>query len=216
MELHRLRSVSPKVTLDTIRVKGYPKIVGQSRMNKIIFLDRDGVINQYPGDGNYVTTLEDFTFLPGACEALVKLFKAGFKIFVISNQAGVTKGLYTQKTLDEITKFLTDSVDASGGHIEDVFYCLHTEEQNCDCRKPKIGLIKKALRNVSADLSKTFFIGDSIRDIQTGKAAGCKTILVLSGKERLQNRVQWHEKPDYVAADLSEAVEVILEQKDVQ
>ncbi|MBM3251990.1 MAG: D,D-heptose 1,7-bisphosphate phosphatase, partial [Candidatus Omnitrophica bacterium] len=93
------------------------------------------------------------------------------------------------------------------------FYCTHTAEENCDCRKPKAGLIKKALESVGAkniDLKSTYFIGDSIRDVQTGKGLGFKTILVLSGKEKLENMNNWQEKPDYVTGNLKEAVEIVL------
>ena len=181
-------------------------------MEKIIFIDRDGVINRYPGDFKYVSTVNEFKFLSGSKEALVRLYKSGYRIFVISNQAGVTKGLYSRKTLDEITKLLNDGVESAGGHIEKVFYCIHAEEQNCDCRKPKTGLLKKALSLADADVSKTFFIGDSIRDIKTGKAAGCKTILVLSGKETSENRANWEVQPDFVSENLLSATEIVLKQ----
>lgn len=181
-------------------------------MDKIIFIDRDGVINRYPGDFKYVSAVSDFQFLGGSKKALVKLYKAGYKIFVISNQAGVTKGLYSKETLDRITNFLYDEVESAGGHIEKALYCIHTDEQNCDCRKPKIGLIKKALSYIDIDLSKTFFIGDSIRDIKTGKAAGCKTILVLSGKETHENKAGWEEQPDFVTENLLSATKIVLKQ----
>ena len=181
-------------------------------MKKVIFIDRDGVINLYPGDFKYVSSVSEFKFLAGSKEALVKLYKSGYKIFVISNQAGVTKGFYSRKTLDDITKLLTTEVESAGGHIEKVLYCIHTDEQNCECRKPKTGLLKEALSFAGADVSHIFFIGDSVRDIKTGKAAGCKTILVLSGKETCENRAHWEVQPDFVAENLLTATEIVLKQ----
>jgi len=179
-------------------------------MDRVIFIDRDGVINFHPGDYKYVTRREDFKFLPRAKEALAMLYKSGYKIFIVSNQAGVSKGLYSEKDLEAITDVLLEGVNSAGGRIEDVFYCTHTDAENCSCRKPKTGLIEKALARVKTDIARTFFIGDSIRDVKTGRAAGCKTILVLSGKESLENKDRWEEQPDYVVGDLFEAAQLVM------
>jgi histidinol-phosphate phosphatase family protein len=183
-------------------------------MKKLIFIDRDGVINKYPGDYKYVDSEETFVFLDGAKEAIALLTVAGYSIFVISNQAGVTKGLYSEKTLNNITKKMLDEVESYKGRIEQVLYCTHTEEEGCGCRKPKIGLIKKALNEIDlTNLNNSFFIGDSIRDVKTGKNAGCKTILVLSGREKIENKHNWQEQPDFIADNLYKAVEIILSQE---
>lgn len=180
---------------------------------KIIFLDRDGVINEYPGHFQYVTSWRNFKFSVGAKKALKKLFSAGYKIFVISNQAGVTKGIYSQKILDAITRNMLAELKNYGVKIAGVYYCIHINEDNCGCRKPKAGLIKKAMREhrLSKSLLKnTFVVGDSVRDIETGKNAGCRTILVLSGKENIKDRASWAAKPDFIVKDLSKAVDTIL------
>jgi len=180
---------------------------------KVIFLDRDGVINEYPGDFKYVTHWDEFKFVPGSLEALEKLTDSGFDIFVISNQAGVSEGIYPAENLKDITSRMLKEVAKNKAKIKEVFYCTHTAEENCDCRKPKAGLIKKALESVGAkniDLKSTYFIGDSIRDVQTGKGLGFKTILVLSGKEKLENMDNWQEKPDYITGNLKEAVGIVL------
>ena len=179
----------------------------------MVFLDRDGVINKYPGHFQYVSSSEDFKFLSGAKKALKRLCDAGYKIFVISNQAGVKKGLYSQKTLDSITDNMLKSLKRFGVNITGVYYCTHIDADNCPCRKPKAGLIQKALREhkiPKSSLKKAFIVGDSIRDVQTGKNAGCRTILVLSGKENMNEKSSWPEKPDYIAHDLSMAVDIIL------
>lgn len=180
---------------------------------KAIFLDRDGVINKYPGDKNYVTTLKSFKFIPGSLDAIKKLSFAGYKIFVISNQAGVTKGLYSKKTLNSMTQLLKKRVALLGGKIQKVLYCLHTEEQNCSCRKPKDGLLKKATKGAKVDRKNSYFIGDSMRDVKAGNKFGCKTVLVLSGREKLKNSPAWDASPDFIAPNLRTAAENIIKNK---
>jgi len=185
-------------------------------MRGIIFLDRDGVINEYPGNFKYVDSQKSFNFIKGSKEAIAKLSKSGYLIFVVSNQAGVTKGIYSKKILDDITNFMLKEIEKAGGKIEEVLYCIHTDEQNCDCRKPKNGLVMKAIGCLGFDkLKDSFFVGDSIRDVKTGKSSNCKTILVLSGREKIENRNNWQEQPDFIAKDLSEAVEIILTQNNI-
>jgi D-glycero-D-manno-heptose 1,7-bisphosphate phosphatase len=179
---------------------------------KVIFLDRDGVINKYPGEKKYITAWKDFRFLPGAKKAIVNLYKNNFELFVISNQAGVGKGIFAQKTLDIITKNMLRKIGESGGKIAGVYYCIHSPEMNCSCRKPRAGLIYRARRkaNKRINLKDTFFIGDTIRDVHTARAAGCKSILVLSGKEKLSNRKNWETQPDFIFKDLFKAAEFII------
>ncbi len=180
---------------------------------KVILLDRDGVINKYPGDREYVTRWKEFHFLPRVKKAIAKLHKHGFRIFVISNQAGVGKGIFSQEALDHITKNMLREIEKSHGKIEAVYYCTHRTDENCSCRKPKVGLIDIAKRGNSIDLANCVFIGDTIRDVNTAKSAGCKSILVLSGKEKLLNRRNWEAKPDFIFKDLYEAAEFVLSQK---
>lgn len=187
---------------------------------KVAFLDRDGVINEYPGDFQYVTHWENFRFLPNVKSALKKLNQAGFKIFVISNQAGVSKGVYSQENLDLITKNMLEELNKHGVSIEQVFYCIHRPEDNCNCRKPKTGNVEAAVAKLEKeglviDKNKSFFIGDTIRDIETGKAAGLSTILIFSGKEKPENKNNWATIPDFTAHDLTHAVEIITKKEGV-
>jgi len=180
---------------------------------KIVFLDRDGVINQYPGDTKYVASWAEFHFLRGTKEALLRLTQAGYKIFIVSNQAGVAKGIYSKETLDEITRKMLRELGASGVKICSIYYCIHRDEDNCSCRKPKSGSVERALREhaIPKDVLKSsFFVGDSTRDIQAGKSAGLRTILVFSGKEKPGSQVSWAVQPDFTARDLPEAVSLIL------
>jgi D-glycero-D-manno-heptose 1,7-bisphosphate phosphatase len=177
---------------------------------KIVFLDRDGVINKYPGDKLYVTSLSKFKLLPGAKKAIVLLNNSGYRIFVASNQAGVGRGIYSQKTLDAITTRMLKSVRSAGGKIEKVYYCTHRKEAGCACRKPRPGLIKKAAKEFGLNLKGAYFIGDTIRDVLTAKASGCKSILVLAGKEKLNNQANWEAKPDFVFKDLLAAARFLI------
>jgi D-glycero-D-manno-heptose 1,7-bisphosphate phosphatase len=177
---------------------------------KNIFLDRDGVINNYPGDKLYITSLKKFRFLPRAKKAIALLSNSGYKIFVASNQAGVGKGTYSQKTLDIITSKMLQSIEQAGGKITKVYYCTHRKEAGCSCRKPKPGMLKMAAREFKFSLKGAYFIGDAMRDVFTAQAAGCKSILVLTGKEKLANKKNWEVKPDYVFKDLLEAVKFLI------
>lgn len=181
---------------------------------KVIFLDRDGVINKYPGDFEYVKSWGEFSFLPKVKDALKRLSDNGFKIFVISNQAGVSKGIYSMEALDLITNNMLQELSKDHIHIDGVYYCIHRKEENCSCRKPKTGLIDKAFREVvKSNLNSSdtrYFIGDTIQDVQAGREAGLKTILIFSGKEKPQNKNNWQIQPDFTAQDLSEAVNLIL------
>ena len=180
---------------------------------RAVFLDRDGVINKYPGDKKYVTSWKGFAFLPGAKSAIARLHKNKFKIFIISNQAGVGNGLFSQKALDTITRNMLAAIKKAQGKIDAAFYCTHTKEENCPCRKPRAGLIDKARKIYPVNIRDSFFIGDTIRDVDTARRAGCKSILVLCGKEKLSNRKDWETQPDFVFKDLLEAAKFILRSK---
>ncbi len=176
---------------------------------KTIFLDRDGVINKYPGDRLYVTSLKKFKFLPNAKKAIALLSKEGWKIFVASNQAGVGKGTYAQKTLDLITAKMLEGIEQAAGKITKVYYCTHRKEVGCSCRKPKPGLLQKASREFKVNLKKAYFVGDTIRDVLTAHAVGAKSVLILCGKEKLSNQKNWEAKPDFVLKDLLSAAKFL-------
>ena len=177
---------------------------------KIIFLDRDGVINKYPGDRLYVTSLRKFRFLPRAKQAIALLSGKGYRIFVASNQAGVGKGTYSQKTLDQITAKMLKDIELAGGKITKVYYCTHRKESGCSCRKPKPGMLKMAAKEFKFSLKGVYFVGDTMRDVFTAQAANCKSILVLSGKEKLANQKNWEAKPDFVFKDLLEVAKFLI------
>jgi D-glycero-D-manno-heptose 1,7-bisphosphate phosphatase len=177
---------------------------------KAVFIDRDGVINKDPGgwtEYSYVTEWKNFHFLPGALGALKILKEKGVKVIVVSNQAGVNKGYYTAEQLNKINDLMLKDIKNNGGDIAEVFYCVHRDEDNCDCRKPKPGMLEKAAKKYGIDPKTTYFIGDSEKDIVAGKRIGCKAVLVLSGKSSREDVESWREKPDLVFNGLLEAVE---------
>lgn len=180
---------------------------------KYIFIDRDGVINRDPGGWtkhSYVTDWKDFYFLPGAIEALKLLNHSGIKTVVISNQAGVNKGYFSKERLAEINGNMIRKVSEGGGNIIESFYCIHRDEDNCACRKPKSGLIEMAAKKYGIDPRNTFIIGDSRVDILAGKNLGIKTVFVLSGKATMDDVKKWDVKPDYIFNNLLDAVKWIL------
>jgi D-glycero-D-manno-heptose 1,7-bisphosphate phosphatase len=181
---------------------------------KAVFLDRDGVINEYPGDLKFVTKWEDFHFLSGVKEALKKITDSVYKVFIISNQSGVSTGAYSKQALDLITGNMLSELAKYKIEVAGVYYCTHKPEDNCACRKPKVGLVEIAIaelkeQGLEIDSSASFFIGDTVRDIETGSSVGLKTILVFSGKEKPENENNWQIRPDFIARDLSEAADII-------
>lgn len=180
---------------------------------KIVFIDRDGVINKDPGGWtrhNYVTDPKDLHFIPGSLEALKLLKNKGFRTILISNQAGVGKGYFTLKELEAVNRRVLDEVRRSGGDISETYYCVHRQEDNCSCRKPKTGLFDKAIKKYGIDPRTTYFIGDSYVDMSAGKSIGARTIFVRSGKYTEDQARKWVDKPDYIFDDLLGAVKWIL------
>lgn len=183
-------------------------------MKKVIFIDRDGVINKDPGgwtEHSYVTRWEEFVFLPHSIKALKKLNDAGYDIIVISNQAGVNKGYYTKKDLEIINKKMIEEVKKNRANLKKVYYCVHQNSDNCDCRKPKTGLFRQAEKDFGIMASGNYFIGDGKMDVEAGKSMRMRTVLVLSGKTNQEFIKNWEFKPDFIFKDLLEAVNFIIE-----
>lgn len=178
---------------------------------KAIFLDRDGVINKDPGVGDYIKSWAEFEFLPGVIEAIKLLTENKYDIFIISNQAGVAKGFYTKDDLEDINKNMLKEIESKGGRINKIMYCVHLPDAGCPCRKPNIGMIKEAVKGMDIDFKNTYFIGDSRLDVEAGKKAGCKTILLLTGKEKIEEINKWQKRPDFIKPDLMDAVRLVLE-----
>ncbi len=182
-------------------------------MLKFLLIDRDGVINKDPGgwtEHSYVTKANDLRFLPGALKALALLNRNGVRVVIVSNQAGVSKGYFTKEELAAVNTRMLDEIGKAGGRIEEVCYCIHRDEDNCDCRKPKPGMLDDALYKYRISARDTYIVGDSKVDVMAGKSLGIKTIFVLSGKATEDEMKKWEVKPDYIFPGLLGAVEWLL------
>ena len=153
-----------------------------SMKDKAVFFDRDGVLNV---DVDYLYKISDLRWVEGAREALAYLTQAGYKIFVVTNQSGIARGYYTVAQMQELHDFMQQEIKAGGGKITKFYYCPHHKEgkvaeyaKDCDCRKPKPGLLLQAAKDFNIDLSQSIMIGDSDRDVEAGEAAGCKSVKV--------------------------------------
>ncbi len=182
-----------------------------SQHAKAVFLDRDGVIN-VSLDGDYVKSWDEFEFLPKAKEAIKALTDTGWDIIVVSNQAGISRGIMSAQAVEEINYRMVNELEHCGGKVRAVYYCPHRPDENCGCRKPKPGMLLQAGCELGINLSQSYLIGDSITDIQAGAQVGCTTILVKTGQgsESLEGSNQWSVSPDYIVSDLFEAVELAL------
>ncbi len=176
-----------------------------------IFIDRDGVINENRSD--YVKNWDEFRFLAGSREAIAALSKAGHRIVVCTNQAGVAQGLISTDMMEDIHRRMLAAIEEVGGVIEKVYTCTHSKNADCDCRKPRPGMLLRASRELDLDMSDAIFIGDSITDMQAGSAAGVRTMLVLTGLGIEHYRLYYQQinRPFHVAVNLQHAVDIILQ-----
>ena len=147
---------------------------------KLIILDRDGTINESRDD--YVKSAEEWVPLPGSLEAIARLNHAGWHTVVATNQSGLGRGLFDMAVLNDMHLKMNQLLSKQGGRIDAVFFCPHTPEDQCDCRKPLPGLLQLIGERYGVQLSDVAMVGDSLRDMQAGAAAGCMTHLVLTGK----------------------------------
>lgn len=149
---------------------------------KYVLLDRDGVINEDSGD--FIKSADEWLPIKGSLEAIALLNKHGYQVVVITNQSGVGRGHYSDATLTEMHLKMIRMVEALGGKISHIYYCPHLPEADCKCRKPKPGMLEQFSKDAEVDLTDIYFIGDSLRDIEAGIAAGAKPLLVKTGNGR--------------------------------
>ena len=187
-------------------------------MSRAVFLDRDGVINQRPPEGDYITRWEDFHILPGVAEGIALLNRAGFSVIVVTNQRGVAKGLMTEADLQQMHERMTGELARAGAKIDATFYCPHEIEPRCDCRKPAPGMLLSAARLHGIDLRASWMIGDSDNDVEAGRNAGCKTARVIATDVTSSERARISEAPitaDITASSLLDAIRQILKREGV-
>jgi len=135
------------------------------------------VLNARPPEHEYVTSVDQFAWLPGAREAVVQLKRAGWRVAVVSNQRGVARGLVSPETLAEIERRIQADLGSEGA-IDGFYYCPHDADDGCDCRKPRPGLIARAAAELGVEPGESWMIGDEESDVAAGRAAGCSTILL--------------------------------------
>jgi len=179
-------------------------------MQRFVLLDRDGVINRRIV-GGYVTCWEEFAFLPGALEGLRLLAENDYQPIVVSNQAGVGKGLMTPADLQEITRKFIAEVEAHGGRIRGVYYCTHRVADDCPCRKPKPGLLLNAQADHHFSFQDAFLIGDSESDLRAAQAVGCPAILVSNASSAGLEKLPY--APRVAVPSLLAAAAFLLEAK---
>lgn len=178
------------------------------QQNKIIFLDRDGTINK---DTHYLHRIDDFSFLPGAVDALAMFQTAGFKLIIITNQSGIARGLYTESEYILLNKWMIEELNKHGIEITASYYCPHHPDAvvekyriKCDCRKPKIGLFKKAMTSCDIDEANSWVIGDNMRDLAICAASSVRGILLYSEQNEHRNNI-WK-----VKGGLKDAAEKVI------
>ena len=149
---------------------------------KLVILDRDGVINH--DSDQYIKSPEEWKPIPGSLTAIARLNQAGYRVVVATNQSGIGRGLFETDTMIAIHDKMFKALAQVGGHIDAIFFCPHTNDDNCECRKPKPGMFRDIAARFNADLAGVPAIGDSLRDLQAAQAAGAQPVLVLTGKGR--------------------------------
>lgn len=170
--------------------------------NRAAFIDRDGTMAK---DAHYCSRPEDFELFPYAAKAIRLLNKCGFKVIVVTNQSGIARGYFTEETLAQIHEKMKDELAKQEAHVDDIYYCPHHPDDCCDCRKPKPKLIVQAAKEHNIDLGHSFVVGDLQIDIDMGKLAGCRTILI--GTPPSMSEIA---KPDMVISDLFKAAQAMV------
>lgn len=183
-----------------------PIIEDYFRPKKVVFLDRDGVINKKPPKAEYIRTWKQFIFLPKVKDALKLLQKKRYEIYIISSQAGIARGKITRKAVDLINNRFINEMGRIGVRISDIYICPHGWGEGCFCRKPAPGLFFQAASKYHINLFDSYCIGDDPRDIIAGRLAGCKTI--FTGDTQM-GKFSSSERPNFICKDLYEAVKYL-------
>jgi D,D-heptose 1,7-bisphosphate phosphatase len=164
-------------------------------MNKAVFLDRDGTINK---DIGYLYKIEDLELLPGVIQAIKILNDSGFLVIVITNQSGVARGYYSEMDIKLLHNYINNILNEYGANIDAFYYCPHHPEKgigkykvNCNCRKPKPGLIENAIEEFKIDRSKSYMVGDKKSDVEAGKNANLKDSYLIDGQKNLLQIVNY-------------------------
>lgn len=178
---------------------------------KAAFIDRDGVINE---ERNYVHRIEDFVLLPGVAQGLALLRDAGFRLIVVTNQAGIARGYYDQGAMDRLHDHLREQLALQGVALDAIYFCPHHPSGSvkelafeCDCRKPAPGMLLQAAKDFDIDMSASVLIGDKLSDVQAGKRAGVGRVVIVESGHKVEDAAPL--QADHVAADLLAAAQLL-------
>jgi len=175
-------------------------------MEEAVFLDRDGTINI---DHGYLHKPEELVLITGAAEAIRRLNELGVKVIIITNQSGVGRGYFKEQDVRKVNTRLEALLSLEGAHIDGIYYCIHTPDDDCSCRKPNGELGVRAAGEHGVDLSRSFVVGDKASDVELAWGLGARGVLVMTGLGA-DELVKMARKPDHVAPDLREAVGWII------
>ncbi len=187
-------------------------------LNRAVFLDRDGTINEELG---YLSDVDELRLIEGAPTAIARLNQRTFKVVVVTNQAGVARGYFTEGCVQHIHAVMQQRLQHEQAYVDAFYYCPHHPTEGigsykieCNCRKPKPGMLKAAAREFRIDLSHSFIVGDQLSDLAAGHAVGCRGVLVQTGfgYESQKALANYPFQPDFIAADILEACRWILQQ----
>lgn len=185
-----------------------PDGVTTTRAAKLIVLDRDGVIN-YDSD-HFIKSPDEWRPIPGSVEAIARLNHAGYRVVVATNQSGIGRGLFDMGMLNTIHEKMYKALAQAGGRLDAVFFCPHTADSSCECRKPKPGMLMEIGKRFNTELTGVPCIGDSLRDLQAAEAVGAQPMLVLTGKGEKTLRDGNFPKNTVIFPDLAFAVSALL------
>lgn len=182
--------------------------VASTRGARLIILDRDGVINH--DSEQFIKSPDEWRPIPGSLEAIARLNRAGYRVVVATNQSGVGRGLLDFAMLNAIHDKMHRALALAGGRIEAVFFCPHTADARCDCRKPKPGMLIEIGKRFSVDLTGVPCVGDGLRDLQAAETVGAQPMLVLTGKGEKTLRDGGFPKNTVILPDLAFAASALL------
>ncbi len=182
------------------------------RPRRAVFLDRDGTISEEMGYLNHLTRFHLFAF---AAAAIKRLNDAGWPVIVVTNQSGCSRGFFPEEMIHRVHDKLTTDLAAGGARVDAIYYCPHQKLDNCNCRKPLLGMLERAASEHRLELTGSWIVSDRNDDLRMAEAIGGRSVLVLTGYGRGDyewNRSQWPRQPDFVAENLEVAVDTILSQ----
>lgn len=192
------------------RVFGAEALPESKVLRPAVFLDRDGTICEEMGYLNHISRLHIFPF---AAEAVTRLNNAGLPVIVVTNQSGISRGIFPESLVSQIHARITEELAARGARVDGYYYCAHTRQEDCTCRKPLPGLLERAAREHGLRLEGSYVVGDRYADVELAHGVGGRGVLVLTGYGRGEYELhgqEWSRQPDSVVEDLAAAVDAIL------